>query len=423
MPATRNRRPAAAPATLAALLLALAACDDSGQLNGPGANGDAQFSQEISLPELEGTVSDGPSRWEIKLLPGTLTAREVEVERPEKLADREEIESRITGISVVGGDGTLDLAIDALQVQFNTSTRFKSESGDITFDEFVNRVQAALAAGGEPAVEAKREAPAEPQDPDDPTFLATQLELDDEAGEPKIEMNVDSDNLELNDNAGATDPDGWVTVLNLRIELRVSEGITKLEEETSDASGSTEFEGIVASVQLDDAAGSTGSVTLSDGTIVLVVSGTEIDDGSNDGDDDDEHLTSLQEVQAALDAGLIVEADGKGVLESMDPRTITAIEVEFEIEDDADDIPGPVEFEDNVTSVDLAAGTVTLAGGTVVRVTDGIIDPEGDLLTLQAVSDAVNAGQPVRAEGHATVESVGPPAVLDALDVKFELGS
>jgi len=49
------------------------------------------------------------------------------------------------------------------------------------------------------------------------------------------------------------------------------------------------------------------------------------------------------------------------------------------------------------------------------------IDAEGGgLLTLQAVSDALAAQHMVRAEGHATVTSAGPPLALTALDVKFE---
>jgi hypothetical protein len=50
--------------------------------------------------------------------------------------------------------------------------------------------------------------------------------------------------------------------------------------------------------------------------------------------------------------------------------------------------------------VDLAARALTLASGTVVRVTSATtIDTRGDLFTLESTADAVAAGRPVRAEG------------------------
>ncbi|NIS34984.1 MAG: hypothetical protein GWO04_35830 [Actinobacteria bacterium] len=72
-----------------------------------------------------------------------------------------------------------------------------------------------------------------------------------------------------------------------------------------------------------------------------------------------------------------------------------------------------------MASVDVPGGTITLADGRTVRVTNDVIDATGDLPTLQSVADALPG--PVRVEGHATVESVGPPAVLVALDAKFEV--
>jgi hypothetical protein len=57
----------------------------------------------------------------------------------------------------------------------------------------------------------------------------------------------------------------------------------------------------------------------------------------------------------------------------------------------------------------------------VVTVTsDTQIETEGDLHTLQAVSDALAAQHMVRVEGHATVTAAGPPLALTALDVRFE---
>ncbi|NIS34982.1 MAG: hypothetical protein GWO04_35820, partial [Actinobacteria bacterium] len=94
------------------------------------------------------------------------------MERPEELTDEEEIEGRI--VQPPSG-GVLVLAIDGLEVQFNSSTEFRGEDGDLTLTEFLDRVEAALANGEQPAVEAKRPAPSVPQDPDDARFLATRL--------------------------------------------------------------------------------------------------------------------------------------------------------------------------------------------------------------------------------------------------------
>ena len=81
-----------------------------------------------------------------------------------------------------------------------------------------------------------------------------------------------------------------------------------------------------------------------------------------------------------------------------------------------------VEFGMSVASVDGAAGILTLASGTVVRVTaTTAISPEGDLVTLESAAAAVAAGRPVRAEGRGTVESAGPPAVIVASELKVEV--
>jgi hypothetical protein len=89
----------------------------------------------------------------------------------------------------------------------------------------------------------------------------------------------------------------------------------------------------------------------------------------------------------------------------------------------ADDASGAsVEFEMGVTSVDPGAGTLSLASGTVVRVTSATaISAEGDLLTLESAAAAVGEGRPVRAEGWGTVESQGPPTVIAATALKIEV--
>ncbi len=409
----RKRTIPAALAGLAVLLLATTSCDDNGATgpDDPGLPGSGtQFSREITITEFRDALIAGATRVEIELIPGSLIAREIELERPEELFDEEEIESRITAIDPAGSV-TLELA--GLQVEFTAGTRFRAEDdGDLLLSEFVQRVQDALSIGTLPAVEAKRDPASEPQDPDDPTFIAEELRLDDEADEPEIEINVDGDNL-LDPGAGDCDAAALACLRVLGLTIEIRQGVTELEAELDDAAGKQEFEGIVAAV--DPAA---GTVTLMGEAVIRIVEGTEIEHEPSD----DDELASLNEVAQALVANMIVEAEGEGVVETSDPLTIVAIEIEFEIEDDADDVPGAIEFQASVASVDPAARSFILANGTEVTLADNAtIDAEGDLLTLEAVEAALAASQPVRAEGDAVVLSMGPPLVLEAFDVKFEV--
>ncbi|MGH7700754.1 MAG: hypothetical protein ACREMJ_09600 [Gemmatimonadales bacterium] len=298
-----------------------AACGDG---TGPAAA--PQFSRQITFPEFGTRLTQGPARLEIELLPTGLVAREIEIKDPSELNDEEEIESRVTAITVAGDEGTLTLALGGLAVRFTAATEFEADDADLTFAEFVARVEAALAAGREPAMEAERLPPAEPQAPDDPSFVAREVKLDDDdEEEAELELNVDGDNVAecatLTDApAGCT---GAVRVLGLGVAI--VEGVTELEAEAEDLQGEVEFEGLVQSV---DAAA--GSVTLEDGTVIRIVAGTELESESGDAD----QLGSLADVAAAVALGAVVEADGEGVVESTDPRTLVAIEIEFEVEDD-----------------------------------------------------------------------------------------
>jgi hypothetical protein len=353
---------------------------------------------------LDSILTSGPARVEIKLINGSLVAREVEVKEREDMSDKEEIESRITAIDPAGN---VTLALGGLVVGFNAGTQFEAEDGEhLTMQEFVTRVQDALAAGQNPPVEAKRNPADAPQDPDDATFLATRLELDDEADEDEIEINVDGDNYT---NSTTQPPDAFLTVLGLAIELDISGGVTEIESEIEDDRDETEFEGLVSSV-------SGSSFTLTDGTVVEILDDTEIEQS-----DDRDELGSLAEVERALASGFLVEAEGEGVVTGSNPLTISASEVEFEIEDEDDDLPGALEFEDRVSSVDVAGRTLILANGTIIQVADdSLIEVAGDLLTLQAASDAVDAGRNVKAEGRAELVDAGPPTTLNALDIKIE---
>ncbi len=109
--------------------------------------------------------------------------------------------------------------------------------------------------------------------------------------------------------------------------------------------------------------------------VVRLVDGTDVEGESGE----DDQLTSLAEVATVLDAGGIVEADGKGVVEIKDPLTIVAIEIEFEIEGGSD-----------------------------------------ALTSLNAVADAIDAGLAVESKGKGVVEATAPLTIV-ADEVEFRL--
>jgi hypothetical protein len=299
-----------------------AACGDAS-----GPNGALLFSREITAEEFQHRLVAGPVRLEIELLTSGLVAREIEIRNSAEFTRREEIESRITAASA----SSLTLALGDLTIGFAPGARFRDESGDLTGAAFLSRVETALAGGVQPPVEVRRQPAPTPQDPGDATFMATELRLDDEADEPEIEINADGDNLGECSALAVPPPGCLATVRVLGLTIAIVRGVTELESQVDDLEGEVDFEGLVRAVDV-----TAGSVTLHDGTVIRLVAGTELETESGDHD----QLKSLAEVEAALAAGLFVEADGKGVVESLAPLTIVAIEIEFEVEDDLDNMPG-----------------------------------------------------------------------------------
>ena len=408
----------------AVLLTVLAGCD-SGSTD--PSTSSIQFSRTISLPDAQSLLQSGPTRVEVQVIPGTLVARRVELEESSDMSRPEQVRSRVTAVTAGTDMATFTLELGGIQITANASTMLRGGDdegghedvsasndgggGPMTLADFVARVQADIAAGRNPTLVARRQPPASPQAPDDGSFLAAELKLNEGNSHSVVSLNIAAANLTTN---ATPPPDGFLKVLGVSLELRISDGTTKLKHKNPELEGVREFEGIVKSV--DEAA---QTVTLTDGTIIRIVAGTEID--GDEGEHDD-HLTSLADVQAALTAGKTVKTEGKGLVDSTNPLTLDAIHIEFEVE--GEEPPPPmmmVEFEGMVASVDVAGSTFTLASGAVVSVTtETHIDGEGDLQTLQQVSDALAAQHPVRAEGHATVTSEGPPRALKALEVEFE---
>ena len=415
LPSLRRPRSAIGACTTLFLTLFAVACDHSP--SGPGST-PIQFSRTVSLPDAQSLLQTGPTRVEVRVIPGTLVARRVDLEESNEMSRPEQVRSRVTAVTSGTDTATFTLEVGGLKIAANgaTTIRHGDRDGDMaqsatTLADFVALVQADIAAGHNPTLTASRQAPSAPQAPDDGKFLAADLRLDEANSHSVIRLNIAAANLVTN---ATPPPDGFLKLLGVSLELRLADGTTKLKQENPELEGVREFEGTVQSV---DQTAST--VTLKDGTVIRIVAGTEFD--AREGNEDD-HLTSLAAVQDALTAGKTVKTEGRGLVDSTSPLTFDAIRIEFEVE--GGELPPPVmmvEFAAGVTSVDVAGSTFTLANGAVVTVTSETrIEAEGNLLTLQAASDAIAAQHTVRAEGHAMVTSAGPPPTLKALDVRFE---
>ena len=382
------------------LILTATACDGIPGI-GPDDVDPYQFFSEVSLPEFEQLVQDGGGRVEIILAEDGLVAREVEVRGGEALADEEQVVGRVAAIQSGGGEGTLTLQLGNLSVGFDEGTAFCKDEHELTFEQFVGHVTEAVAFDEYPNIKAERAPADQPQDPNDGSFHAAKISLIGSDHAREIEVNVDLDNLVMND---APPPDGWINVLGLMIELRVSDGTTKLSAEREDLV-KKEFEGKVASVNLDRQ-----ELTLGEGMIVAIVDDTKIKYEQGD----EHRLGSLEAVAAALEAGEKVYTAGYGVVRRAQPLTIAAVHIVFEI------APPPFEdFEGVVASVNEDAGTVTLESGTVVQIVDHtkVKSDREDyryLTSLGAVAEALAAGETVFAWGEGKLESESPITIRAA---------
>jgi hypothetical protein len=313
--------------------LAVAACDQTS--TNPGSNS-IQFSRSISIPDAQSLLQTGPTRVEVRVIPGTLTARRVELEESDEMSRPEVIRSRVTAVTAGTDTATFTLELGGLQIAANGSTSIRHRDGDdhasqsaVTLADVVALVQAEIAAGHNPTLTASRQPPSAPQAPDDGSFLAAELRLDEGNSHSVIKLNIAAANLVANP---TPPPDGFLKLLGLSLELRLSDGTTRLKQENPELEGVREFEGLVQSVDL-----TAQSVTLTDGTIIRIVAGTEFE--TREGDEDD-HLTSLAAVQDALTARKTVEAEGRGLVDSTSPLTLDAIRIEFEVE--GEEPPPPV---------------------------------------------------------------------------------
>ncbi len=390
----------------AGLLLSMNACET---IPGPEDMSDvSQFSTDLSLMELANALEVEAARVEVTLYRQGVVIRELEIKSQESLADDERVEGRIVAVEIGQGGGYFELNIEGLRIAFDENTQFstRENDGQLDVETFVSRVQAALAANGGPAIEATRPAPGVPQSPDDETFTAARIRLLGEGEGRILEMNIDRDNLERNTEGF---PDGWVTLLAREFEIRIREGITRLERERPNLV-KERFEGEIEEVYLDRQV-----FVIKDGPEVRLIPGVttiRYEDG------DHHRLPSLEAVKDALDEGNKVFTAGVGVVESEEPKRLVAIVVVFEVK------PPPIEhFEGQVESVDLIDSTVTLVDGPVVRITAEthvrFDATHAHLLSsLDEVAEALEDGKTVMAAGAGIVRQE-EPLLLEAVTIVF----
>jgi hypothetical protein len=347
-----NVRKVLSSLAVSGLLLLGNACET---IPGPEEMGDiSQFSTDVSLMELANSLEAEAARVELTLYRQGVVVRELEVKSQSSLTDDERVEGRIIGVEVGEGGGYFILNIEDLKIAFDENTQFtaRNEEGSLDAETVVARVRAALAVDGAPAIVATRPAPAVPQAPDDEGFTAAHIRLLGEGEGRILEMNIDRDNLERNENGF---PDGWITLLAREFEIRIREGITRLERERPDLI-KERFGGQVEEVFLDRQV-----FVIKGGPEVKIIPGeTEIryEDGDN------HRLPSLEAVKQELDEGNRVFTAGVGVVVNEDPHRLAAITVVFEVAP-----PPMVHFEGQVESVDPIDSTVTILEGPVVRIT------------------------------------------------------
>lgn len=361
------------------LSLAAVSCTDVGV--GPEDQGTMELFQSGDFSDASGQLNGGVASVRVVLDGERLLAHRVRIGTP---ANDEEIEGPVASFELTNAGGTVKV-VPGLTVQFTGETEFAIGDEDVTREVFVARLTAALAEGAGAWIEAERDAPSAPQAPEDASFVASEMSLHRGGEHPELRLNVDADNLARNP---TPPPDGWLKVLALMIELRVSEGLTVIEIE-NDEVAKREFAGAVQAVDL-----AARTLTLDGGLTIRVVEETEIGLKIDHGFP----LGSLEAAAQAIDAGLTVLAAGIGAVETADPPVLVAIRLALLLRTEV------VAFRGRVTSVDITAWSVTLEDSTTVRLFAGtlVFHESGDVhrfATLEAVAEALAQGRAVIAEG------------------------
>ncbi len=311
-------------------LLAMAACEHSADpakatspiTTIPTTGTPPVFSSTGSVSDLKNRLDSGEVRVRIRLVRDSLVARRVTIERSGALRNAEEVEGRVVAVAAGAMADTLTLDIGGLRIVLDTSTMLRgahewgdrddSDQTNSALAEFAMRLQARLAAGRRPFIEARRRPPATLEAPDDSSFVARTVRFDDADEADELELDVDSANFAAN---GSPPPAAWLTVLGRRIEIRDS---TVIKEDLPRTQGVQNFSDTVMTVDT-----TARTATLKGGVVLKIVLGTEIETDGGVG------LASLADVAAALAQSKTVLAHGRGLLESSSPTTFDVIEVVF----------------------------------------------------------------------------------------------
>src|SRR5262249_36534642 len=130
----------------------------------------------------------------------------------------------------------------------------------------------------------------------------------------KIDINIGKDNFVIN---SAPPPDAFLRVLGVSVDIRISDGTTRIGHRTDQPGQVIEFAGKVNAVDLDH------SAFLLDGGLGIQITDKTVIEGDDD-------LNTLAEVSAAMRAGYEVGAKGAGSVLSNSPRILQATKVQFE---------------------------------------------------------------------------------------------
>src|SRR3989449_527804 len=122
LPSLRRPRSAIGSCTTIFLTLFAAACDHSP--SGPGSNS-IQFSRTVSLPDAQSLLQTGPTRVEVRVIPGTLVARRVELEQSSEMTRPEQVRSRVTAVTSATGTATFTLEVGGLPKAANGATMIR----------------------------------------------------------------------------------------------------------------------------------------------------------------------------------------------------------------------------------------------------------------------------------------------------------
>src|SRR5207245_8722672 len=104
------------------LTLFATACDHSP--SGPGSTS-IQFSRTVSLPDAQSQLQTGPTRVEVRVIPGTLVARRVELEESSEMTHPEQVRSRVTAGTAGTETATFTLEGGGLQIAATGTTMMR----------------------------------------------------------------------------------------------------------------------------------------------------------------------------------------------------------------------------------------------------------------------------------------------------------